>query len=412
MVILSFMQSELGSNAPLSNKDELIHLPYIELRKTHFDTIPEIDTLITNGTTKYDTTYQYKSRGTSTSSSTFNKNIIVDYLSDIPFTKQVTVYSDNNLFDFFINGVKLTMQLMFADENYFKIFDHKIIAGRAFESSDITNANQVMVISSLSAEKYFGRTENILGEEIKIDEKTYEIIGVYQHSGKIISFVSPDAILPHTILDESDSDPFYFGGFRAIYQKDANIEINQLKKEIVNASANIPLDHPANDFGFNEVKLVPRTYNEMFAQGIYYDRDPTKSHRIIKWTVLLLLLFFIALPTINLINLNTSRILERSSEIGVRKSFGATDTNIVTQFIAENIIQTFIGGIIGLCLAILMISFLNNIGYMANAKLIINFKFFLYSFIVTLFFGIVSGAIPAYRMSKLPIVNALKENKL
>jgi len=157
---------------------------------------------------------------------------------------------------------------------------------------------------------------------------------------------------------------------------------------------------------------MTKTYNEMYAQNLYDDDDPTKSLSIMKWILFGLLAFFIILPTLNLINLNVSRIMERSSEIGVRKAFGAHQGNIIFQFIIENIIQTILGGLIGLGIAIALMKFINSSGFLGTNTMIFNTKFFIYSFILTIVFGVVSGFLPAYRMSKLNIVNALKENKL
>ena len=57
------------------------------------------------------------------------------------------------------------------------------------------------------------------------------------------------------------------------------------------------------------------------------------------------------LPAVNLMNLNTSRILERASEIGVRKAFGASSSPLVGQFIVENVVLTLVGAAVGFVLA-------------------------------------------------------------
>lgn len=117
------------------------------------------------------------------------------------------------------------------------------------------------------------------------------------------------------------------------------------------------------------------------------------------------------LPTLNLINLNVSRIMERSSEIGVRKAFGATQSNILGQFIVENIVQTILGGLLGMGLAMIMIKMINDAGLLGDIILKVNYKFYVYSLIICLIFGLLSGLLPAYRMSKLHVVNALKQTK-
>ena len=54
------------------------------------------------------------------------------------------------------------------------------------------------------------------------------------------------------------------------------------------------------------------------------------------------------LPTVNLVNLNVSRMMERASEIGVRKAFGASSRTLVGQFVVENVALSLIGGAVGL----------------------------------------------------------------
>jgi hypothetical protein len=63
------------------------------------------------------------------------------------------------------------------------------------------------------------------------------------------------------------------------------------------------------------------------------------------------MLLFMLLPALNLVNLNTGRIIERSSEIGVRKAFGATSMQLAGQLVVENVLLCAAGGLIGLACA-------------------------------------------------------------
>ena len=117
---------------------------------------------------------------------------------------------------------------------------------------------------------------------------------------------------------------------------------------------------------------------------------------------------FMLLPTLNLVNINITRIMERSSEIGVRKAFGASSKTLVYQFIVENIILTLLGGLIGLILSIIAIYILNSLNLIANLELSVNFTVLFIGLLICLFFGLLSGVYPAWRMSKLNVVNALK----
>lgn len=413
MVTLSFLQTELGANEPLSNKNDFVYLDQIRLARTYFDTITTIDTtLLESGVSVYDTTFTYKEAGTGMSQTEMSDKIIHNYLQDMPSAETMTMFSTSNTHDVFVNGVKLSLEIMLTDAQYWELFDHKPIEGRFFDKSEVDAGSPVIVISTKTAENYFGRQSDVVDEKMFIDGKTYKVIGLYKNNGKIIEYVSPDAVSPYTTTNMANLDNFYFGPFEVMFLLKENATAKELKREIVAAGKKVPIDHPDNEHDFKDVVFKPKTYNEMYAQGVYYDQEAEKSYGIMKWVLVGLLAFFTLLPALNLINLNVSRIMDRSSEIGVRKAFGAHQGNIISQFIIENIVQTILGGIIGFGIAMLLISIINKGGYLGTSELVFNTKFFIYSFIATLIFGVLSGFLPAYKMSKLQIVKALKENQL
>jgi len=412
MVILSFLNSEMGSNAPLSSKDDFVLITHMTMKKTYYDTLTIIDTLNVKGIAVYDTTYEYKETGTGMSQSSLSHNVAENYIKDFPSAEIICEMVEGGVSNVYKDGIKIRLSTMYTDQFYWDAFDHTILEGRTFNENDIKIAAPVIVISSKTGEDYFGRSENLVDEDIIIEEKKYRIIGVYKHVGKFVPIVSPDVILPYSSFQSNNKPHFYMGRSRILVKKRSDVSVDQMKAEINEVCNVIPLDHPDNSYNYNVLKLTPKTYNEMFAQNIYYDQDPVKSYNYAWYIVFGLLSFFIILPTLNLINLNVSRIMDRSAEIGVRKAFGAHKGNLVFQFIIENIVQTVIGGLLGLLLAVVIINILNNGGYLGQAKLQLYPKFFIYSFIATLIFGILSGLIPAIKMSNLQIVNALKDKKL
>jgi len=114
------------------------------------------------------------------------------------------------------------------------------------------------------------------------------------------------------------------------------------------------------------------------------------------------------LPALNLVNLNTGRIMERSSEIGVRKAFGASSGKLVVQFVVENILLCLFGGLLGLLFAKGILLWLEGSGLIPYLKVDINFAVFACGMLIALVFGLLSGVIPAWKMSRLHPVQALK----
>jgi putative ABC transport system permease protein len=117
---------------------------------------------------------------------------------------------------------------------------------------------------------------------------------------------------------------------------------------------------------------------------------------------------FMLLPAVNLMNLNTSRIMERASEIGVRKAFGASSRVLVGQFIVENVILTLVGAAIGFVIAAWLLSAINASGLIQYASLRLNYRIFAWGVGLAIAFGLVSGVYPAWRMSRMHPVQALK----
>jgi len=114
--------------------------------------------------------------------------------------------------------------------------------------------------------------------------------------------------------------------------------------------------------------------------------------------IAVLAFLFALLPALNLININVSRIMERTSEIGIRKAFGASSRTLVGQFVVENIILTLAGGLVGLILSVVVLRAINASGLIPYSQLAVNVRVSACGVALAVVFGILSGVYPAWRM--------------
>ena len=119
-------------------------------------------------------------------------------------------------------------------------------------------------------------------------------------------------------------------------------------------------------------------------------------------------LAFMVLPAINLVNINLSRIYERSSEIGVRKAFGAAGRDLVLQFVVENIFLSVIGGLLGLLGAYFLLHTITLIPQLPFVSVYMSWRVFVAALVLAAVFGVLSGVWPAWKMSRQHPVTALR----
>jgi len=411
MLITSFLENELGKHAPLSQKDNMVFLDWVSMRLMVPDTILQIDSTMIGSTMEYDTTQTYDKRQISMSRSSYSYNLLDQQLRNVQGAEAYTFYSYGFTYNIFKDGQKMILEGVYSDASYWEVFDFQFLEGGPFTKMDVTNQVQCAIISEKTGREYFGTTTNLVGQEIVVEKKHFKIVGVIKPPTTNHGAVQADLFIPFTNMPSYffDDPTELLGPFQAVYIAKNKSNKKIIKDDLKRISEQYTMPKPEE---YNEIEIESITFNEQYAYDLMDQDTPQKSLSLAKWVLFFLLGLFILLPTLNLININISRILERSSEIGERKSFGADSTQILLQFVFENIILTFLGGVIGLLLALVAIYIINDSQFLPNTYLNLNAKVFFYSFLICLGFGILSGIIPAYRMSKLPIVTSLKRNAI
>ncbi len=328
------------------------------------------------------------------------------YLSRLKPRAKIALASEPRVTNTYINNKKIAVQVKYTNDEFWEVFNYDFIEGKPYTKDHISRGDKVIVISAATQKSYFGNEQQVVGKYIETDNVRYRVIGVVKTVPLTLRYNFGDAYLPYSEAKDNLLGKSYDGIFLATLLASNKADLPGLRQEYQHIVSRIPM----KGTGFDEITSNADSYLVLFTRQSVQTAGNSKDTGVLKTLSIGLLIFFLflLLPTLNLVNINISRISERSSEIGVRKAFGASARTLVFQFIVENVILTFIGGLIGLVLAVILIQVFNSSNVIDSLHLTVNYKVLLYSFAACLFFGLLSGVYPAWRMSKLHVVTALK----
>lgn len=408
MLLTSLFDATLGSNRPLTHRDRLVLAPMIERTRTETDTILTIDTIRLAGSAiRYDTTETYEDEVVSTSNGPMSWTFANRNLTEFDNAVEQAFYNGDSQIEGYLEGRKFSFSAYYVTASYWKVFDFDFLYGGRFLPEDEERANKVVVITEKTAREYFGGSDaSIIGREMTLEHEIYTVKGIVARPLSDNELFGADLYLPATtIWKKALTSEEVQGGFGAVFLVSNPDRRAALQEEIGFLMENYQM--PPESY-FNAATLYHSTFFTGYAQKILGISDPVRAIRLMFIPVAILLFLFVALPLINLINLNVGRVHERKAEIGVRKAFGANGRDILYQFVFENLVLTFIGGLIGMLLALALIAYVNGNELPGVARLSYSPQVFVYFLLVTILFGFLSGILPAYRTSRNNVAQSLR----
>jgi putative ABC transport system permease protein len=341
--------------------------------------------------------------GSNTSTSPIGYKLIEKYLKPMQSVERVAAVTNTFPVSVYQDGRVTELQMRRADADYWKVLDFTLVAGRLPTADDDDKGSFVAVINQSTAAKLFGR-DDAVGKTISVGGQQLRVIGVVKDEMHFNAFA--DLWAPITTFPSTEYRSRIAGDFTALLLAKSPADLAQIRQHVKQLARRIQFDDPKQ---FSKAYFWADTKLDLFARLSIGDTDKEDSGagKLLSVTAAVMLVFML-LPALNLVNLNTGRILERSSEIGVRKAFGATSAQLVRQLIVENVLLCLVGGVIGLLCAKGVLIWLEGSGLIPYLKVSMNFTVLGCGLLLTLIFGLLSGVLPAWKMSRLDPVHALK----
>jgi putative ABC transport system permease protein len=319
----------------------------------------------------------------------------MDFKSQYTFPALVSVSTNSTS----IATVKYTnektnpnIQIIGTDENYLLTSATELQNGRNFSDHEAFYGSHVAIIGAEVAKTLFKNKEDPIDKIVSIGPGKYKVIGVIKEKGTGMGF-SPDrqVLLPITNVRQYFSRPNMSFTINVLPQSSQNVDaavgeatglFRVIRKNKISEE---------NDFDISKSDQLL----EMLAEN-------TASIKLAAIVIGLITLFGAAIGLMNIMLVSVS---ERTREIGIRKSLGATRLTIRNQFLAEAIIIGQLGGISGIILGVLAG---NIVTFFTKTSFLIPWMWIGIGVLLSLIVALISGILPATKAARLDPIESLR----
>jgi len=358
-----------------------------------------------------------ESRGQSFVQSNLSYDFARDHALTLKNAEVVSLFVDASWDDNYVSSTGISdikVHVIPTDPEFFKIYEYEFTEGAPFSRDDLDTKARVAVISDDLAERTFGTAENVVGRDVILNFISYMVKGVVRAASPITQSAYADVFTPYTTYPGYDEAWMpNLGQFHAVILSD-NQDGLKAEVEEIERRFNTSQDEYELHLTFQPKNHLTQTFD--YFMNNYSTWDILKDK-------LLMLFVLLLVPALNLSGMISSRMDMRMSELGVRKSFGATRGALLSQVLWENLLLTVAGGLLGLIICWLILwgtsgsiltlinSFIEDVNgpMTVNADMLFSPWIFLICFALCVLLNLMSALIPAWISLRRPIVNSLKE---
>ncbi|WP_418661304.1 ABC transporter permease [Bacteroides ilei] len=310
-------------------------------------------------------------------------------------------------------GAKTTVDMVQTDEDFWQVFQFRFLDGKPFTAADLNSGLPRAVIAASVARRLFGRTD-VSGQHIELNYVDFQVCGVVADVSMLATDSYAQVWIPYTAGDAEANSWGYnlMGPMRAVILAHSRTDFPAIRQECER------LRQKYND-AQDGVEVFYRGQPDTQFTHLYrtWSQEPDIQGVVLRYVVVMLILLIV--PAINLSSMTLSRMRKRMAEIGVRKAFGATANELMQQVFWENLLLTCVAGLLGLLLSYAATYLLNGFlfGNSTNAYLsgetsltagaLLSPWIFMAAFIFCLLMNLLSAGIPAWRASRMNIVEAI-----
>jgi len=282
-----------------------------------------------------------------------------------------------------------------AYPTYATVQNIEVEKGQFFGESDIRNATTVAVLGPETASQ-LGLPDDPVGQIVRVQNTPFVILGVTKARGDSMMGSQDDMIImPITTLKKRIHSGRFPESVPLISLKVYADADNKIVSEQITAllrQRHRLKENAEDDFQIMDMKQMMETMNTIAG--------------FMKMLLIAIASVSLLVGSIGIMNMMLVSVAERTREIGIRKAIGAKERHIVTQFLSESILISFIGSMIGLIVGVTLAQTIGRFVLEFNVPLSIWAP--VMSVVVAIVVGIASGVMPALKAARMNPLDALR----
>lgn len=332
----------------------------------------------------------------------------------------MTIYDDNNNNRVEVKQHGHLMKMLYlkrGDEAFFSVFDHKLLAGRFFDRAAVDAHASVALLTESAARAVTGSDpEGAVGQTIMVDHKPTTIIGVVADNTPLATHAFGEIFMPLEDGSFFGSDLGLYGWLSVAMLRNPAYTQEDIRRQVIERYDKLNADLEASNLRaiYHEQPFTTRVLVN------HWGSNTTPSTEEADLMNLLLILFLMIVPAINMSAMTQSRLSRRMTETGIKRAYGATRCHIFRDLLAENMVLTLIGGAVGLLFSIVGAWLFSSALFNGTTirvdnlnipwQILLNWRVFAFALCSCFVLNLLSAGIPAWRASRIAPVDALKGN--
>ena len=295
--------------------------------------------------------------------------------------------------------------------NYFDVLGVKAVQGRTFlpEEDQAKLAHPVIVLSYDCWQRRFNGAADMVGKQLLINNHQFQVIGVAPQGFKGTEFVyTPEMWIPASMMEWAEPGATWIDdrgskNFFAVGRLKSGVSASQAEASLKILAQQLAKEYPDTNEG-QSVKITAPGFILPELRGAVVS---------FSWVLMGAVGLVLLVTCTNLAGLMLARATDRRREIAIRLAMGANRVRLMRQLLTESILLSFVGGAVGVFIAVwfidMLLAFKPPVDFPLALDVGVDWRVLLFSLVVSVAAGAVFGLAPALQATRPDVSSTLKD---